>query len=128
MRKDFWVTNICKMDVSLRDLNLTIKSFCSVNLLDSKHYHYTLEQLEKSAEKGSLYNKRDRIVIRNVAPKIIKKEMPVIMETSIPSRQRSIYEITQQNYEELNVSDEQFAEENADLAEMDRQPLIIKDK
>ena len=54
--------------------------------------------------------------------------MPVIMETSIPSRQRSIYEITQQNYEELNVSDEQFAEENADLAEMDRQPLIIKDK
>jgi hypothetical protein len=124
--KEFWVTNISKMDVSLSDLNLTIRSFTTVNLMDSKHYYYTLDQLYKSAETGSLFKKRDKIVVRQVAPKIEKKKILLSVGGAVPSRERSIYQIKEEKFEELQVDDTKFAEENADLAEMDRQPIIIK--
>jgi hypothetical protein len=116
----FWVTNICNRNVSLSDLNLTIKAFSSVNLLDSKHYYYTEEQLLKSAQSGSLLAKSNKIVVRKMAPIVIKESMPIDRTASIPTRQRSVYEIKNEVYEELSVSDEEFAlnsvemEENAD--------------
>jgi len=125
-RKDFWVTNICNRNVSLADLNLTINAFSSVNLLDSRHYHYTIEELERSASVGSIFKKRDKIVKREVAPEITKMNVPFVRETYIPSREKSIYEIPQEKYDELTISDEQFAEENADIADLDTKPLIIK--
>lgn len=121
----FWLTNISKRNVSLADLNLTIKSFSSVNLLDKRHYAYTLEQLEKSVSSGSVFKKRDKIVVRILAPEVTKKNMIIDRDTSIPSRERSIYSIKQENYEELNVSDEDFAKDNADTAEMDANKQII---
>jgi len=134
-KSEYWVTNICNRNVSLADLNLTIKAFTSVNLLDSKHYYYTLEQLEKSKKSGSIFKKRDKIKVREVAPEIIKMDMPYIRDAIIPSRQRSIYEISEQKYEELDflehqenqfAEDMRFAEENAELADLDTKPLIIK--
>ena len=119
----FWVTNICNMNVSLADLNLTIKAYSSVNLLDKKHYQYTFEQLTKSVESGSIFKKRDKIVVRKIAPEALKANLPFTRETFIPSRERSIYAIKEENYEELNVSDEQFASDNAELTEMDVKPL-----
>lgn len=121
--KTFWVTNISKMNVSLADLDLTIKAFTSVNLLDNRHYQYTLDQLVKSAETGSIFKKRDRIVVRKVAPEVLKANLPLTRETFIPSRERSLFVIKHENYEELNVSDEQFASETADLVEMDNKPI-----
>ena len=119
----FWVTNICNMNVSLADLNLTIKAYSSVNLLDKKHYQYTFEQLTKSVESGSIFKKRDKIMVRKIAPEVLKSNIPLTRETFIPSRERSLYVIKEENYEELNVSDEQFADDNAELIEMDTKPI-----
>ena len=127
-RKDFWVTNISKMNVSLSDLNLTVKAFSSVNLLDHRHYSYTLEQLEASKKNGSIARKKDKIKVRDIAPEVIKMNVPFLRETYIPSRERSAYEIKNETYEELSLSDEQFAEENAETADLDTKPLIIKER
>lgn len=113
----FWVTNISKRNVSLADLNVTIKALSSVNLLDDKHYHYTLDQLQKSATTGSLFKKRHFLSVRKVEPEIIKMNIPLINETYIQTRQRSVLEIQEKLYEELSLTDEQFASENSDLAE-----------
>lgn len=115
----FWVTNISNRNVSLADLNLTIKAFSSINLLDSKHYNYTQEQLNLSVASGSIYLKRDKIKKREIPPTVIKMNVPVLAETYIPSRERSIYSIKEEYYEELDMSDEAFAEENADMVELD---------
>jgi len=134
-RKEYWVTNICNRNVSLSDLNLTIKAFTSVNLLDFKHYSYTLDELEKSRKTGSIFKKRDKIKVREVAPEIIKMDMSYIRDAKIPTRQRSIYEINEKKYEELDflehqgnqfTEDERFAEENAELADLDTKLLVIK--
>lgn len=118
--QSFWVTNTSNRNVSLADLNLTIKAMSSVNLLDSKHYQYTMEQLQKSAASGSIAAKRDKIVVRKNAPNIEKKPLvPFDRETFIPSRERSVYSIKEEHYEELTISDDQYATENADLVEMD---------
>lgn len=122
----FWVTNISARNVSLADLNLTINAYTSVNLLDCRHYDYTLEQLKKSVESGSIHHKRHSIKERVVAPEVLKVNVPFIHETFIPTRERSLYSIKEENYEELNVSDEQFAMENADMAAEDAKPMIKK--
>lgn len=127
-KKDYWVTNISNRNVSLADLSLTIKAYTSVNLLDPRHYYYTFQQLEQSRLNGSIAAKSDKIKVRENAPQFIKTNMPLIKETHIQSKTKSVYKINEEKYEELNVSDEQFAEENAETAELDRQPLIIKDK
>src|SRR5579885_2867901 len=86
----FWVTNICNRNVSLADLDLTIKAFTSVNLLDKKHYPYTLEQLQKSATSGSLFAKKNMIVPRKNPPAIHHNDVTADREAVIPSRQRSL--------------------------------------
>lgn len=111
----FWLTNFSKRNVSLADLNLTIKAFSSINLLDTRHYSYTLEQLLKSEAEGSIFKKQSLVKRRQIAPTVIKMNVPFIKETFIPSRERSIFVIKEENYDELNVSDEDFAKDNADL-------------
>jgi hypothetical protein len=122
-KQSFWITNISNRNVSLADLNLTVKAFSSVNLLDKKHYDYNLEQLNTSATKGSIFKKKDKIVVRQVAPEVIKMNVPFLKETYIPSRERSTYVIKDENYEELNISDEEFAAENAEIIELDTTPI-----
>ncbi len=140
--ESFWITNISNRNVSLADLNLTIKAYASINLLDKKRYQYTIDQLELSAKSGSLYKKQRIIAIRNNAPTIIKNNMPVSKTvydaetktwsengTFIPGRERSVLKIEETYYEELDVdglsqSDEKFAEENADLANLDHERSI----
>tara|TARA_B110000503_G_scaffold137320_2_gene221330 strand:+ start:244 stop:633 length:390 start_codon:yes stop_codon:yes gene_type:complete len=111
----FWVTNISNMNVSLSDLNLTIKPFSSVNLLDSKHYSYTKEQLDKSVKDGSIFKKRNKIFVRKVAPIVEVKTILSIKDTYIQSRERSVYSIKQETYEELEMTDDEFIKENIDL-------------
>lgn len=124
--KSFWISNISNRNVSLADLNLTVKAFTSLNLLDSKHYSFTLEQLEKSAKDGSIFKKSNLIVVRQIEPTHLKVNVPFLHETYIPSRDRSIFNIKDEKYEELNISDEDFANEYADTAELDKQPLFKK--
>jgi hypothetical protein len=115
----FWISNISNRNVSLSDLNLTIKAFSSVNLLDRKHYSYTVEELQKSVSNGSLFKKRDKLIMRQTAPEMVKKNMLLNMDASIPNRERSLYDIKEEKYEELAVSDEEFANANAEIAALD---------
>ena len=132
----FWVTNMSPMNVTLADLALNIKAFSTVNLLDKKHYSYTLEQLLKSKESGSIFKKRDKISVREIAPPKKKSDvLPFIQSSVIPDRTRSIYKVDDKEYEELQVSqedqqkqDEIYARENADLAELDAQRSVINPK
>ena len=122
----FWVTNISNRNVTLSDLALNIPAYRTVNLMDTRHYQYTLEQLQKSATSGSLFFKRNMIVVRKVAPEVHKEKKSVNHQAVIPSRERSVLEIKEEKYEELQVSNEEFAIENADLADMDNQPIFSK--
>jgi hypothetical protein len=116
MKKNtFWLTNLCNRNVSLYDLNLTIKAFSSINLMDKRHYNYSLEELEKSAASGSIFKKRKMLSVRKVEPTVIKMNIPMVEEVYIPSRERSVFEIKEENYEELLVSDEDFANQNAEM-------------
>jgi hypothetical protein len=122
----FWVTNISDRNVTLADLALNIPAFRTVNLLDTRHYQYKLEQLQKSAASGSIFKKRDKIAVRRMAPDIQKDGKLIDRQAAIPSRERSVLEIKEEKYEELQVSNEEFAIENADLVEMDSKPVFSK--
>lgn len=133
----FWVTNMSPRNVTLADLALNIKAYSTVNLLDQRHYKYTLEQLLKSQASGSLFKKRDRVVVRDIPPPDPdkKSKIPFIESAVLPTRQRSLYKIEDQEYEELMVTeedqkkqDEIYAKENADLAELDAQRSVINPK
>jgi hypothetical protein len=119
----FWVINVTNTNVTLSDLNITIEARHTLNLLDA-HYPYTLEQLQKSEKSGSLYIKRNKILKRICAPEIKKEIIICDIGSIIPNREKSMYSIKEQNYEELNayniMSDEKFAADNADLAELDQ--------
>lgn len=129
----FWVTNMSPRNVTLADLALNIKAFSTVNLLDQKHYKYTLEQLLKSKESGSLFKKSNMIVVRDVPPPDPERNrVQIVYGSIIPDRTRSLFNINEEEYEELKVSDEDqkkqdeiFAKENADLAEIDIQRSVI---
>lgn len=119
MRKDFWVTNRSNRNVSLGDLNLTIKAYACVNLLDSRHYHYTLEQLENSIKSGSLFIKRDKIIMAHSKVNIIPENKFIESKSELYIyKKKSSFELQQKNYEELSFeedqkkSDEKFAEES----------------
>lgn len=123
MMQCFWLTNISNRNVSLTDLALTVKAFTSVNLLDAKHYSYTQEQLEKSAKNGSLFKKRHLLKVRKGAPAQQNADMLIERDAIIPTRQRSVLDIKEKNYEELNITDEQFMEE---MSEQDPQNIPPK--
>src|SRR5690606_33922395 len=96
----FWITNFSKRNISVGDLYLTVPAHTSLNLLDKKHYHYTLEQLQKSAESGSIFKKRLYLSVRKIEPTIIKNNIQ-IKETYLPTRSRSSVEIHQEEYDEI---------------------------
>lgn len=115
--KSLWITNISNRNVSLADLNLTIKAFSSINLLDKKHYYYNDEQIENSIKSGSIFKKRNKIVVRKVEPEIIRKKIGFLQDNAMPLKERSGFVFKEEIYEELNMSDEEFAKENADLVD-----------
>lgn len=110
-----WVTNICNRNVTLSDLNLTIKAYSSINLLDKKHYNYTLEQVNKSVSNGSIFNKRNKIVVRTFPPNYEKENKIKESNNFISSRERSVYSIKEEYYEELDISDDDFIENNVNI-------------
>jgi hypothetical protein len=116
----FWITNISKNIVSLPDLALHIQPMISINLLDNKHYHFTKEQVIKSSQSGSIFAKRNKVIVRQVAPGEKKKDIVPLQENAIfPTKQRSAVEVEKIKYEELEVSDEEYADDHSDTAEID---------
>ena len=97
----------------MRDLALTIPTRRSMNLLDSKHFHYTDEQIEKAIASGSLFKKSRLIKIRIAEPeqpippgKYVSK-MPMFMRYQI----KAGVDMEEPEFEELQMSDEKFADE-----------------
>lgn len=116
----FWITNITKRAIHLEDIGVVIHPMRSLNLLDKKHYHLTREQLEKSAECGSLLKKKKSVVVRKVPPGVAPKtQIPLKEDAIFPTKQRSSIELDNIKYEELETSDDTFAEENAESAQAD---------
>lgn len=116
---EFWIKNISKMNVSLSDLQLVVPAGRNWNLLDQKHFKYTLEQLEKSASVGSIFKKNDKIKVRNVPPEeIVRPGIYVAVDPSLIQRTakiRSLVKIEEKKYEELELTDEKYAEDVATM-------------
>lgn len=113
-KHEFWVVNISDRNVCLGDLAITIPAHTSMNLLGKKAQH-TLEQLEASAASGSIFAKSNKIRVRNVPPQIIVKPGIQLGRDPRLGQKRSLVEIVETRYEELDFSDEQFVAELAGL-------------
>lgn len=110
-KNEFYVINISNRNVSLRDLYLTIPKYKKINLL-SKHYNYTLDQLIKSATSGSLYKKRNKILLINKTLKEESKKNNLDDNSVFKSRTKSNFILEPEVYDELlNVSDEVYVNE-----------------
>ncbi len=122
-KAEFWITNVSKMNVTLSDLSLVVPAKRSWNLLDSKHFSYSLEQLEKSAAAGSIFKKSDKIKVRNIPPtEPIKPGIYVAVDDFRKVMPRSLVKIEQKKYEELEFDmDSREAEEKqaAEFAELE---------
>lgn len=104
----FWVTNISQKDVYLEDLGVRVRAMTSINLADYKHYpHLTWEILNKSEISGSLFKKQKSIKHRKVEPELPKKNyIELDTNAAIPTRQHSGLEIKEEQYDELNIVDD----------------------
>lgn len=124
--KEFWVVNKTNTNVSLRDLGITIAAHAKVNLLDSKHYYFTEEQLEQSKNSGSLFKKSNLLACVQRKPKNGKRNIIEVTKPHIlvPARNPSVV-VTIPKYEELEISEEQAALEAAEFAEYDHAPAAI---
>ncbi len=124
--KDFWITNISNRDITLYDIGVPVRARTSINLLDKKHYHISEEDLEKSLKTGDLFKKKKFVIKRMSPPTLNSTSFKIAIDYNaiIPARTNSIYEIKQEKYDELIVTDEQFAEDNVETVEMDKQPPI----
>jgi len=131
----FWVTNRSNRNVTLSDLAINIKAFTSINLLDERYHHYTIQQLEASRLSGSIFKKRDKISVRDIPPpKAEKNSIAIVRDAIFPTKERSLFVITQTEYDELkfddkdnqNRADEEYAKEVAELAESDFTTLSKK--
>lgn len=115
---EFWVSNVSDRNVTLRDLAISIKARSHVNLMDSRHYSYELEQLEKSAESGSLHAKRHLLRVRKVPPPdsivpgIYKSKKPMFLANN-PLMSRLVLE--EPKYEEFQISETDFINELTDI-------------
>jgi len=138
MRKkkhEYWVTNIAsKTDVMLADLRLTVRARESRNLLDSRHYSYTIEQLKESAENGSIKAKSKFIKVRDLPPRYaVPTGIFVSKHGRLVPQVRNKVEITDIKYEELDGMgdkqiEEKFAAEDADIINDDNAPALPVDK
>lgn len=118
-----WVTNRTKTYLCIADLNCHIPPMRTWDLLDYKHSNFTVEQVTKSIESGSLKKKfeQKKIYIRQVAPTpSVGREIP-ISKVNFPRRRfMHIAEIQQKHFEELDetfeqASDLEYAKEFAEL-------------
>lgn len=134
-KHEFWITNISRnKDISLGDLRLTIRKGESRNLLDSKHYSYTLDELEKSAESGSIKIKSKFIKVRNLPPlyAVNPGKYQIAKQFRISKARNFNVDVTKPKFEELDFENEQdldlVVEDEADIIHNDNVPILAVDK
>ena len=108
--KEFWVRNISNKNIGLTDLAYTIPANTSKNLL-SKHFSYNINTLLKSSKEGSLYQKKDKVILCSGPPKG-EAYSPFELSTQVIQKPlRSAVKISTQEFEDdWIISDEKFAE------------------
>jgi len=127
MVKEFWITNISTRDITIEDLGCTIRANTSLNLLRGNRY--SIEELLKSKESGSLFKKSKYVIVKKP---IVKTNVISVSSKPFIRKERSLLKIKEDCYEELKFDElvdpkfveEKFAEEFAELAEQDRNPLL----
>lgn len=115
MGKEFWVINVSNKNVSLSDLNLTIPAHKYFNLLDKKRFLYTEEFLIRSAEKGSLYKKRDKILKCEGKPEFTINKKLELYNLPVERPIRTAVRTEVKKYDELIYTDEQYADDVSEL-------------
>jgi hypothetical protein len=132
--RQFWVTNMStRKDIRLADLCLTVRRGTSVNLLDKRHYSYTLDQLLASKESGSIFKKSNVIKVRDVPPVVLTKRLDIDKNRRVLTPIRNNVELETPYYEELDFeeetdAEETYAAEEADARFHDKAPLLPVDK
>lgn len=114
-----WLTNITKNKIVLGDLRFTLKPYQTIDILDDRHSFYTIEQVANSIKNGSISKRLNKsIFVRMSEPSKLPDRQIDMSKTSFPYKQRTIVEVSEPNYEELEIgmSDEEYADENADSA------------
>lgn len=126
----FWITNSSRQAVSLGDLGICVRPQSSVNLLDEKHYSITKEQIYNSITSGSISRASKKIIIRKSPPSEIqdKNQIQLKEDALFQFKKRSGVETKNIVYEELNISDEEYASQNADFSEFDNLDKWNKNK
>lgn len=121
--KSFWISNVSKRLISVSDIGILLQPYQSINLLDSRHYSLTEDQIQTSLTTGALSRVKDKVVVRKVPPGIAKmrggSRLQVEENSEYPSQVRSIIEHKEFNYEDLHITDDEYAAQNAELSEED---------
>lgn len=123
--RPFWITNISRNVISLGDLGVLIIPKQSVDLADPVRYPHLNESLiQASLKSGSLWRYSHKIAVRQVPPPEAKKlkgasKIPIEPNPNQAVIKRPVVAIQETKYEELQLSDEEYAKQNADLAEID---------
>jgi len=114
-----WLTNITKNKIVLSDLKFTLQPNQTIDILDSKHSNYTVEEINASIKTGSIGARLNKsIFVRILPPKKHTDRKIEMSKVSFPYKQRSIVEVEEVDYEELHIgiSDEEYADDNAEIA------------
>ena len=111
-KPSFFVINVSNRNVCLSDLALTIPAGRCFDLLND-HFSFTIEQLKASLKDGSLYRKRDKIKIGKGRPEVVEVGRIERSEYPIITRPRSAVKIKEPVFEDLMLSDEDYANEMA---------------
>lgn len=117
MKKEFWIVNTQNKITTLYDLNITLLPYESKNLLN-KNLSLSEEQILKSINSGSIKN-NSFIKIRKLPPtievrhKILLKEVPGAED--LPFQHNNSFKVKEEVFEELQITDEELADEMSDL-------------
>ena len=114
-KKEFWVMNISNRNVCIGDLSICMAPKQIINLLDTKGYSFTEEQLDKSQKSGSLFKKRDKIKKLNEKPKFNTKTTKKKSQIPMMRRRKLSSKVDEPKYDELLFSDEEFADEMSNI-------------
>jgi hypothetical protein len=126
-----WVRNITNINLVINDMGCTISPYKTVDILDYLHSYLTPENVQKSIDSGDLRYFADKkmLVIRQSEPEAEKPRTLEISKASFPNKQRSILEIEEKYYKELDfdnnfLSDEDFVEKTMESAQDDHKSII----
>jgi hypothetical protein len=137
-KEELWITNISRnKDIRISDLGLTIRKGQSIDLLNGK-YSFTKNDIDLSISSGTIFQKRNVIKVRKVAPVIFSHVIPINNDRTAIKPLRKIIEIENPSFPELYDEQEQdrdtllaeqekYAAEMAEMDLMDRAPALAVD-